>query len=298
MNKDDKNKKKGLTGVKNEEDLIENKEAREMLLDKIEILDTAKELVLLPDTQLATTRMVAEWFEVTSDVIRDNIRRNREELEENGLTKLSYKEIKELVNSEKFSQLKISRQGAVIFSRRTILNMAMMLRDSVIAKRVRTALLDQQETMTTEQKVAGIDEERELLMNILMAEGQTEQAIAVSNLNIYHKRHKAELNKRINEMKPKEESFDTFISTDGYQSMNDIAKSIGYGRNKLYQFLRDNKVLMKNNTPYQRYVNQGWFVVKQGTVVKENFQKNYAQTYVTAKGVDGITKMLKKKGLI
>src|SRR5699024_9813275 len=139
--------------------------------------------------------------------------------------------------------------------------------------------------------VAGINEERELLMNILMAEGQTEQAIAVSNLNIYHKRHKAELNKRINEMKPKEESFDTFISTDGYQSMNDIAKSIGYGRNKLYQFLRDNKVLMKNNTPYQRYVNQGWFVVKQGTVVKENFQKNYAQTYVTAKGVDGITKM-------
>lgn len=298
MSKDDKNKNKGLTGVKNEEDLIENKEAREMLLDKIEILDTAKELVLLPDTQLATTRMVAEWFEVTSDVIRDNIRRNREELEENGLTKLSYKEIKELVNSEKFSQLKVSRQGAVIFSRRTILNMAMMLRDSVIAKRVRTALLDQQETMTTEQKVAGIDEERELLMKILMAEGQTEQAIAVSNLNIYHKRHKAELNKRINEMKPKEESYDTFISTDGYQSMNDVAKSIGYGRNKLYQFLRDSKVLMKSNTPYQRYVNQGWFVVKQGTVVKENFQKNYAQTYVTAKGVDGITKMLKKKGLI
>lgn len=298
MSKDDKNKSKGLTGVKNGEELLENKDARGEYLERVEVLDSAKELILLPNTQLATTRMVAEWFEVTSSTIEKLTQRNREELEENGFKKMSYKEIKEISNTDNMSELRISRQGANIFSKRAILNVAMLLRDSEIAKRVRTALLDQQETMTTEQKVAGIDEERELLMNILMAEGQTEQAIAVSNLNIYHKRHKAELNKRINEMKPKEESYDTFISTDGYQSMNDIAKSIGYGRNKLYQFLRDNKVLMKNNTPYQRYVNQGWFVVKQGTVVKENFQKNYAQTYVTAKGVDGITKMLKKNGLI
>lgn len=281
-----------------EEDLILKEEVREKVLERTEVLEKVKEIVTLPNTELMTSKMVSEYFEVGAEAIKSIFSRNRSELEKNGAKTLRSTELRNLKTEVQDATLLGRANAVTVFSSRAVLNVAMLLTESHIAEEVRNQILNQQETMTTEQKVAGIDEERELLMNILMAEGQTEQAIAVSNLNIYHKRHKAELNKRINEMKPKEESFDTFISTDGYQSMNDIAKSIGYGRNKLYQFLRDNKVLMKNNTPYQRYVNQGWFVVKQGTVVKENFQKNYAQTYVTAKGVDGITKMLKKMGNI
>lgn len=117
-----------------------------------------------------TTRQVAEYYEVTQEVIRDNIRRNREELEQNGMKFKKYSEIKDQVNCENFSHLKISRQGTNIFSKRAVLNIGMLLRDSEIAKRVRSALLDLEEITTNEQKTISIDKEKELLLNIITAD--------------------------------------------------------------------------------------------------------------------------------
>ena len=93
---------------------------------------------------------------------------------------------------------------------------------------------------------------------------------------------------------PKVESFDSFINAEGYQKMNDVAKALGYGRNKLYEFLRSKEVLMKNNTPYQRFINQGYFVVKENPINKGGFIENHIQTYVTSKGVDYIHKIINK----
>ena len=33
----------------------------------------------------------------------------------------------------------------------------------------------------------------------------------------------------------------------------------GMGQNKLFSFLRENKILMANNQPYQKYIDEGWF---------------------------------------
>ena len=33
----------------------------------------------------------------------------------------------------------------------------------------------------------------------------------------------------------------------------------GMGQNKLFAFLRENKILMANNQPYQKYIDEGWF---------------------------------------
>lgn len=93
---------------------------------------------------------------------------------------------------------------------------------------------------------------------------------------------------------PKVESFNFFINAEGYQRMNDVAKALGYGRNKLYEFLRSKEVLMKNNTPYQRFINQGYFVVKENPINKGGFIENHIQTYVTSKGVDYIHKLINK----
>lgn len=98
------------------------------------------------------------------------------------------------------------------------------------------------------------------------------------------------------EMKPKAEFFDAVADSKTAFSMNDVAKVLdvkGYGRNKLFEFLRDNGILDAHNVPYQRYVDRGWF-----RVIEQHFQKNgepvvTTKTLVYQKGVDGIRKMLK-----
>lgn len=273
------------------EQLLEDKEMRQSLLSRMEVLDKVKEMITLPNTELLTAKLVSEYYEVSQDVIRDNVRRHKEELESNGMIFKKYGDIKEILRSEGVdlrsemsSRLGINRVGTNIFSVRAALNIGMLLRDSIIAREIRNQLLNGYENLSEEQKVKEIVSERDLLYAIIdTADDPIKQMMAVGELNNYHNRHKAELNVRIDEMKPKEEAFDTFISTEGYQKMNDVAKSVGYGRNKLYKFLREKKVLMKDNQPYQSYIDRGWFTVKQNTIVQGSFTKNHAQTYASPK---------------
>jgi anti-repressor protein len=96
---------------------------------------------------------------------------------------------------------------------------------------------------------------------------------------------------------PKAEVYDTFIDGSNVQKMNDVAKSLGYGRNKLFDFLREQKVLMKDNLPYQSYINRGYFQVKETPIRKGSFITNKSQTYATAKGVEYIDKLLKENAI-
>lgn len=101
------------------------------------------------------------------------------------------------------------------------------------------------------------------------------------------------------EMKPKAEFFDTVAESKSAISMNEVAKvlDMGIGRNKLFEFLRENKVLDRWNVPYQRYIDNGWF-----RVIEQKYQKNgepivTTKTLVYQKGVDGIRKMYNKLAL-
>ena len=103
--------------------------------------------------------------------------------------------------------------------------------------------------------------------------------------------------RQIEEMKPKAEFFDAVADSKTAISMNEVAKVLnikGYGRNNLFEFLRENKVLDRWNVPYQRYVDNGWF-----RVIEQHYQKNgepivTTKTLVYQKGVDGIRKMIEK----
>ena len=103
--------------------------------------------------------------------------------------------------------------------------------------------------------------------------------------------------RKIEEMKPKAEFFDTVADSKTAISMNEVAKVLnikGYGRNNLFEFLRNSKVLDRWNVPYQRYVDNGWF-----RVIEQHYQKNgepivTTKTLVYQKGVDGIRKMIEK----
>jgi len=100
-------------------------------------------------------------------------------------------------------------------------------------------------------------------------------------------------------MLPKAVQYDTFISAKGAQSMNTVAKALGTGRTKLFSFLRTHGILMASNTPYQRYLDEGYFIVVEKTIDFGGNPQNKPQTLVTAKGVDYIGKLLaREKSLV
>ena len=97
---------------------------------------------------------------------------------------------------------------------------------------------------------------------------------------------------------PKADQFDKFISGENYQDMNTAAKVLGWGRNKLFAELRNRKILMSGNRPYQNYIDRGYFVVKEKPINMGGTVFNKPQTYVTAKGLSWLEKVLNESGVM
>ena len=97
------------------------------------------------------------------------------------------------------------------------------------------------------------------------------------------------------EQKPKVEFFDTVANSKTALPMDKVAKvlDMGIGRNKLFEILRDKKILDRSNIPYQTYVDRGYF-----RVVEQKYTKPTGETVVTTKtlvyqrGVDYIRKIV------
>lgn len=107
------------------------------------------------------------------------------------------------------------------------------------------------------------------------------------------------LNQQVIEMKPKAEFFDAVASSKTAIQMADVAKVLdypGYGRNRLFEFLRNKKVLMHNNQPYQKYIDCGYFRVVEQKYTKPNSETAInIKTLVYQKGVNYIKKLLDKE---
>lgn len=101
--------------------------------------------------------------------------------------------------------------------------------------------------------------------------------------------------------KPKVETYDRLLNSEGLLDWCKVAKTIGTGRNKLLEFLRNKKILMDNsrrNVPYQKFIDEGYFVTKTIiiTIKKEddeqkNKEKTSIQTFATAKGLVFVEKL-------
>ena len=103
------------------------------------------------------------------------------------------------------------------------------------------------------------------------------------------------------EMKPKAEFYDDVTGSSDTIEIGEVAKVLncGIGRNKLFDFLRKEKVLMKNNIPKQHFVDEGYFRVIETKYTKPNGDVSInLKTVVYQKGVDYIRKLLKKKGYV
>lgn len=100
-------------------------------------------------------------------------------------------------------------------------------------------------------------------------------------------------------MKPKADFYDTVTNSDKLLSMDKVAKilDMGIGRNNLYKILRENKWLMDNNVPYQKYVRLGYFkLIERTSKDADNNNHVYTVTLVKQKGLDKIRKPLEENG--
>ena len=106
--------------------------------------------------------------------------------------------------------------------------------------------------------------------------------------------------KKIEEQKPLVEFANKVSNTSNVIDMGKMAKllkdeNINIGRNRLFTWLRKNKILMSNNIPYQRYIEGGYFQVKESTYETPYGTKTLQTTYVTGKGQIYITEKLRKE---
>lgn len=70
---------------------------------------------------------------------------------------------------------------------------------------------------------------------------------------------------------------------------------INIGRNRLFDWLRKKEILMKNNMPYQRYIDSGYFQIKESVYETAYGTKTQQTTYVTGRGQIYITEKLRKE---
>ena len=98
---------------------------------------------------------------------------------------------------------------------------------------------------------------------------------------------------------PKAEFFDAVAESKSAIEMASVAKvlDMGIGRNNLFESLRQKKILMGNNQPYQKFVDMGLF-----RVIEQKFNKPNGdtciniKTLVYQKGIDYIRKLLSERG--
>lgn len=111
----------------------------------------------------------------------------------------------------------------------------------------------------------------------------------------------AELHAKIEEDKPFTDFGKAISASPASILLGDFAKlaannGIAIGRNRLFKWLRDNKYLTPDNKPYQRYVDQGVFSVKESRVIAGNAEIIKTTTLVTGKGQQYLMSRLEPVG--
>jgi len=190
--------------------MVDNKEERQKYIDRVEILDKVKALMLIPQLAMVTARQIADFYEVDMHTIQICYQRNKREIDSDGTVvkkSLDFAKISKdtgcdfrqqaAVNILEFDnvQIVIPNRGVRCFSKRAVLRFGMLLRDSKVAQEVRTQLLnivEHTEAENPQALTAEIDNEQELLMEVARTFSSGDMmkfAEATMKLNAYKDRH-------------------------------------------------------------------------------------------------------------
>ncbi|HDR3433535.1 hypothetical protein FNE58_07165 [Bacillus thuringiensis] len=301
-------------------DLIESKAQRDELAGRIGVLEKVRKLLLLPNMEFATTRQVAEYYEVQPEVIRQIHVRHLQELKEDGHITMTGKSLAEKLVCEVNSHTTVSKGNGHLllkydghetqlpyatvglYPKRSILRIGMLLRDSEVAREVRTQLLNLEEKAEASTKIAEINKEEELTteaVRAMMAGDVQGLAIANAKLVEYKNRHIKKVEAKLNEVtKERDELSETvsaFIESDETYTMGEVGEEIdGLSAQALRDFLQTHGVLAQKSRgevyrPIGKYKGMKWFT----TLTKKSKWSDftYTHTYITTKGRKEITEL-------
>jgi len=100
--------------------------------------------------------------------------------------------------------------------------------------------------------------------------------------------------KQIEQMKPAVDFYKAVTSSKDAIEMSKVAKvlNMGIGRNRLFELLRDKKLLRYNNEPFQKYIDAGYFRVVEQKYTQHGEIKISIKTLVYQKGLDYISRLV------
>lgn len=192
---------------KEQENIISDREMRDKCVGRYEVLEKVKNLLLLPGTDLMSIDQVADYYEVSSQGIKNLYSQNREEIDGDGTkmlprdfyngsteksTSVEVKQTSVTYTFENGQIVTINNRGLKAFSRRAVLRIGMLLQQSEVAREVRNQLLNIEEKTSTETKTEDIEEEQKLMLSVGMAVASGDAnavAIASANLVAFKNRH-------------------------------------------------------------------------------------------------------------
>ncbi|MEH7539771.1 phage antirepressor KilAC domain-containing protein [Bacillus thuringiensis] len=235
---------------------------RDEYIERIDVLTKVKGLLLLPHMEMATTKQVAEYYEVSRQVLTELIKRHGDELKQDGMYLAKYSEIKSEVNKGNLSLLEdgVSYRGTYLFPKRAILRVGLLLRDSEIAKEVRSQLLNIEEAATNGQRTAAIDQEDALLLAMIKAKDPITSAAAIAEYSEFQNARIKKAEEAAEKYEGKANKFDQLIDQSNLLTMTNVGKSYlgGVSAQELNRFLIDRGILYKKQIDGVRLYRKGY----------------------------------------
>ena len=276
--------------------LVESKELREQVSTRVEVLDKVKQLFLIPEMEMMTSKQVADYYEVPFRTFASCYNYNKEEIQNDGVAIKTVKDFlmievqslktgkgKSIVKLSDDITLEIPSRGIRCFSKRAILRIGMLLRDSVVAKEVRTQLLNTLEESTMEQRTKQIDKEIDILTELAMGIAKSYMDSDIDALLLASQKYSAYQNRHIEKLKEENHNLGTsnkmltkdILMWDNPEKLNKAVRVIagirdipfGFVWKELYDELLYKHhigVKMRGKAPYVRYIRDNeWGTVQQ-----------------------------------
>ena len=153
----------------------ENREYCDAIASHIELLWRIKSLFVVGGIELATTEQVAEFYEAPVTKILMNLKLYLDEFEADGVYVWKPDEPKTVATLDDGTEIVIPDSGLLLWPKRAICRMGMVLSGSDVAEDVRRHLLNILDATPDEQKAAEIDKEIALVYEVI------DEAIAEMN---------------------------------------------------------------------------------------------------------------------
>lgn len=250
---------------------------RDDLVDRTDVLDRVGVLRALPGDVFVTTDMAAEFYQVSVDTVRTVVKRNREEFDSDGV---------EVIDRDEFAlrfKTNLSRSSAfMLYPRRAVVRLGMLLRDSEPARQVRDYLLDVEETSPVRYAIPTSFAEA-----LRLAADESERA--------------DQAERELAEAKPKAELADDYlVAQGGARLVREVAKTLGMKERDLRQFLIDEKLIFVRHSPcgeiqYDHYAQFAHYFLPREKVVQHQFGScSHYTLMILPRGVELLSKRLRR----